>query len=533
MSLNLSLQAELELRRRKKTGKILTAPAQWDKWLQTLFPGHFSKPFADRHEDLWTWIDGIQAGVRPHPFFGIWGRGGGKSMNAEGGIIKLAARKVRKYAWYLCGTQDKADEHVATIAAMLEDSETNKYYPDLSDRALNKFGSSKGWRRQRLRTASGFTVDSLGLDVAKRGAKIEESRPDIIVIDDIDELFDTVQTTLKKMRILSQSLLPAGSPDCAVLFIQNLITPDSVASRLLDGRADFLSDKIVSGPYPAIENMEYEQRDGKYYITGGEPTWEGQDLDVCQAQIFTWGYSSFMQEAQHDVDKSGGIWKNIEWQHVDHKDLPDFLRTAVWVDPAVSSTDESDSMGISAGGVDVEGYVYGLYWWEDITTPEDALERAIEKAVEFKSTRVGVETDQGGDTWRTVFNVALKNVKEKFAKRLTAGTIDKDDYNAITWPEFTSEKAGGKDEKTGKSYGSKVERNSKMLTSYEIGQVRHMRGTHKIIEKALRRFPNKPLDVADSWFWTWFDLTRNVPLDWGNKGKKPLGKVSKKSRWSE
>ncbi len=529
MSFAFNLRAELELRRRKKSGTILTAPSEWDEWLKALFPASFSKPFADRHAELWDWIEAIEPGIRPEPFFAIWGRGGAKSMNAEGGVIRLAAKKVRKYAWYISSTQDKADGHVDTIAAMLENSETNKYYPDLSDRAINKFGNSKGWRRSRLRTASGFTVDAMGLDTGARGSKIEESRPDIIIIDDVDELFDTVKTTLKKIRTLSQTILPAGSSDCAVLFVQNLISPDSVASRLLDGRADMLADKIVSGPYPAIENMEYElNKEGRYMITGGEATWEGQDLDVCQEQIFTWGLSSFLQEAQHDVDKGGGIWKHVQWMRTDYSDLPDFVRTAVWVDPAVSETDESDSMGISAGGIDIHNIVTGLYWWEDITSPEDALERAIKKAVEFKSLTVGVETDQGGDTWRTVFNVALAKVKEEYKKKLS-----RDEYHSISWPEFTSEKAGGTDEKTGKSYGSKVERNSKMLTAYENGQVRHMIGTHKTIEKALKRFPNTPLDVADSWFWCWHDLTRNVPLDWGKGGKK-LGKTEGfKSRWSE
>ena len=156
------------------------------------------------------------------------------------------------------------------------------------------------------------------------------------------------------------------------------------------------------------------------------------------------------------------------------------------------------------------------------------------KAIEVKSLTVGVETDQGGDTWRTVFNVALAAVKEKFKKRMERGDISKDEYHAISWPQFTHEKAGGKDEKTSKSYGSKAERNSKILTSYENGQVYHQIGTHKVIEKALKRFPNTPLDVADSWWWTWHDLTRNVPLDWGKVEAKKIGRVQNfKSKWTD
>jgi hypothetical protein len=510
----------------QRSGKILTAPKKWDDWLRALFPNYFSKPFADRHVKLWSWIEAIQLGVRPAPFFGVWGRGGAKSMNAEGGVIRLAARGARRYAWYVSSTQDKADQHVDTIGAMLEASETNKYYPELSDRAVNKFGSSKGWRRSRLRTASGFTIDALGLDTGARGAKIEESRPDIMIIDDVDELFDSPQSTLKKIKILSQTILPAGSNDCAVLFVQNLITPDSVASRLLDGRADFLSDKIISGPHPAIDNLIYEQIDGRYIITDGTATWAGQDLETCQQQISTWGLSAFLQESQHEVDRAGGIWNHIEFLHIDHKDLPDFVRTCVWVDPAVSSTDESDSMGISAGGITIDGTIVNIFSWEAITTPEDALERAIEKGVEIKATTVGVESDQGGDTWRSVFNAALAKVQEKMK-----GRIGPDQYHAIVWPRFTSEKAGGTDEKTGKSYGSKVERNSKMLTSYENGQVRHMIGTHTLIEKALKRFPNPPLDLADATFWMWHDLTAHAPIDW--KGARNLGRTGVRARNAE
>jgi len=72
---------------------------------------------------------------------------------------------------------------------------------------------------------------------------------------------------VKKIDILTKTILPAGSPDCAILFIQNLIHPESIASRLVDGRADFLSERIVSGPYPAIEGLTYEQRNGKFVIT--------------------------------------------------------------------------------------------------------------------------------------------------------------------------------------------------------------------------------------------------------------------------
>lgn len=497
------LEAEKEKRRRKREGIVLTAPDDWQEWLKTLFPKHFIHPFAKRHIEFWKWVEAIKPNKMPRPFIGIWGRGGAKSTNAEGAIIRLGSKKIRKYAWYVSSTQDKADQHVDNIGEMLTNSETNKYYPDLANRAVNKFGFAKGWRRERLRTASGFTIDSLGLDTGARGAKVDEQRPDLIVIDDVDELFDTTKTTMKKIQILSKTILPAGSMDCAVLFVQNLIHADSIASRLVDGRADFLMDRIISGPYPAIENLAVNQVGGKFKIVGGTPTWRGQSLAIAQQQINLWGYSAFMQEAQHGVDKTGGIWDHIDFQHVEFTKLPPFIRTAVWVDPAVTEKDESDSMGIAAGGLTRDRKIVGLYWWEAITSPEDALERAIKKAIEIHATHVGVETDQGGLAWKSVYLRALAKVQKEYFRKFA-----KEVYNQIVWPRFTEEKAASikKEEDFGSDYKSKTARNFRMLTDYEHGMVSHMIGTHTTIEKALWRFPKTPLDVADAWYWCWNDL---------------------------
>ena len=520
-SASLPLQAQIELELRKRGGRIAPqAPESWQDWLAVMFPQYITAAMAPRHIAHWEWIDALKPGIRPFPLVEIWPRGGAKSTSAELGIVRIGAKKSRKYTWYVSGTQDKADNHVENTGAMLESQNVEKYYPDLSERAVGKYGSSRGWRRSRMHTRSGLIVDALGLDTGSRGIKIEEQRPDLIILDDVDELHDSFATTQKKIETITKSILPAGSGDCAVLFIQNKIHPESIAARLSDGRADFLLDRQVSGPFPAIDGLTYEQRDGRFYITGGIATWEGQNLIICQQQINTWGLSSFLQEAQHEVDHTGGIWDHIEFQHCEWRSLPTFKDISVWVDPAVTSTDQSDCQGISAGGVTTDEKLYGLYWWEGITSPEDALERAIRKGVELNASRVGVETDQGGDTWKSVYKLAC----DKVIKELTAYWQEKnpnkrpEEMPAIKLPEFASDKAGA-------GYGSKVERNARMLTSYEHGNVFHATGTHTVIERSLRRFPDKPLDLADSWYWVWQDLI-GTPNGWIAWAKQQAERVT-------
>jgi LAGLIDADG DNA endonuclease family protein len=769
-----------------------------------------------------------------------------------------------------CSVQDQADDHVATIGSLLESPGLARVYPDMARRLVSKYGHSKGWRRNRLRTRTGFTIDALGLDTAARGAKLEMTRPDLILFDDCDTSTDSVETIQRKLTLLSRDLLPAGSADCAVLGIQNLIHPDGVFARLIDGRAEFLQDRVVSGPIPALEGLTYEQQGGRYVITGGTPTWAGQDVARCQALMDTIGLSAFRIEChpagtrirvgqhqllpiedltpgmlvtthegrqrlltqtmcrlytgelitlrrsgkteqlqatanhpfyvarrprgrwypqqrigprggagqrpvqqltyhwlpaaevqtgdfllepmpespstiidgsviwrfqgkvtgrraqghrqieataelfrllgyylaegtllgmyttsltfhenetefqddvvalfdkvfgvkavkrqsngksiavfapsvivceffqwigcgshnkcvpdwafsaspdlirqliigymrgdgckdpsgfafntvseqlaedirllmlrlgivahvyklkprtvrlpqgtlyqrsehwqgdinggyavklgeilgvphqshgrnqafiangyvhypvhaiareevvdlpvyncevaddhsfladgvsshncQHEAtNQRGGMFDHLDFQHCDWDDVPPLVRVVVWCDPAVTNTDDSDCFGIQADGISVMGTIYRLWSWEDRTSPEDALQRAIRKAIELQAECCGVETDQGGEAWASVYSASARNL-------------------GVSAPPFRSAKAGA-------GHGSKVHRASQMLADYERGRIVHVVGTHEVLERALRRFPKfKPLDLVDSAYWAWNDL---------------------------
>ncbi len=217
----------------------------WSDWLRALFPSYVSHPFAERHSDLWGWAWDIRKGEDSDPFVGCWGRGGAKSTSAELVCVRWGATKARSYGLYLCNTQDQADDHISTIGSLLETPAVATHYPHLADRLVGKYGQSKGWRRNRLRCSDGFTIDALGLDSAARGAKLDDQRPDFIVIDDVDDVEDTEATTAKKVRSLTKKILPALTHDAAILFIQNKVFDDGLMAQVLDGRADFLGGAII------------------------------------------------------------------------------------------------------------------------------------------------------------------------------------------------------------------------------------------------------------------------------------------------
>ena len=293
----------------------MTEDDDWENWLSEMFPLHFTKGFGDHHGLFWEHLSTVRRGLKPKAFFLILARGGGKTTNAEAAPVKLGAEGRRKFCLYVRGSQDKANESVANIAALLESRRFAERYPKMSERKMGKYGNSRGWNLQRLRCGNGFSVVGLGLDAAVRGVKIEEDRPDLIIFDDVDDAKDTSLTTDKKIKSITKSILPAGSNDSAVLGIQNVIKSKGFFGQIASGQADYLLRRTVVGPIPALHQFDYEMKYDqdwgrrRYFITGGIPSWpQGQSKELCESQMNEWGGPAFLSEAQHLTDKEGLVY---------------------------------------------------------------------------------------------------------------------------------------------------------------------------------------------------------------------------------
>ncbi len=480
-------------------------------WRYALFPtyhrnqaGATVEP-ASYHGELFDWIWALERGVRPDPLIAIWARGGAKSTNAEIGVVAIGALNRRSYGLYICDVQDRADDHVGNIGTMLESERLAGFYPSLTRRRVGLYGHSRGWRRNRLRAESGFTVDALGLDTAARGIKLDENRPGFLIFDDIDGLHDSFAATAKKEKTLTQSVLPAGSTDVAVLFVQNLVHEHSIASRL-SGKApepaEYLLNRKVSGPHPAIRDLAYVKVGRQWRITQGTPAWAGFDLDDAEAELNAIGPTAFEGEYQHEVKaRPGGMFNHLKWSEIrvpwggwpGGPELGALERVVVWVDPAITKTDKSDSHAIQADGLGQDGKVYRLYSWEERATPVESIERALLKAHDLGAQGVGIETDQGGDTWQSVYVEALRNLED-------TGRLPKDHILPTRLSDDHQAKAGTTRE-------PKAHRVGTMLADYEIDRYRHVAGTCHVLEAALDRFPlTPPLDLADAAYWSGRDL---------------------------
>jgi len=334
-------------------------PADGLAWVQQQFPAYFQDaqghpvPLAPRHVEFWQWVWALRPGTPVPALFAVWPRGGGKSTAAELACAAIGYHGLRRYGLYISSVQQQADDHVQNVATMLERLGV--------DRSLNKYGYSRGWRVNRLRTAAGFVLDAIGLEVAARGVKLDEGRPDLLICDDLDEENDSDQTLLHKEKALTRKLLPAGTPDVAVLGVQNLPHPEGLFTKIVQGRAEYLRQRQICGPYPALAGctdpwytlVEAGHGPPHYRITSGTPTWAGQDLAACEALLNRIGPTAFEVECQHKVDLLNmSLFPREKWKSFDVWPSPD------WFEVLVQSWDATFG-NEKAHGSYVAGHLWG------------------------------------------------------------------------------------------------------------------------------------------------------------------------------
>lgn len=506
------------------------------EWLELFLPSYFTAPFGAHQERFWRWVWSIRRGQRSAPHLNVWARGGAKSTSVEAACVALGQRQERVYVLYVCRVQTKADDHVANIGSMLGSQRLALIAPELSRRAVTEYGTSRGWKRTRLHTASGFVIDALGLDAAARGAKVDEDRPDLIVLDDIDDALDGPGIVASNIVRLSRSIIPAGSADAIVMGAQNMVNPDGVFAQIADGRAEMLGDAVVNGPVPALDgafaiepNPDYdrtvEERDvgsfedrraRPWVILGGEPTWAGQDRDACERMLANMGPTAFRIECQHEKRRAiGGMYDDVldTIEHVTRDELPDLVTKTIWLDPAMTDTDNSDAHGCQCDGISTDGTIYRLRSWEERASPGEALLTAIRWSYEEGVDHVGVEMNVGADmsgrgveaSWRKAFDGATT----QFLNEIRSESGPDHPWLTRTRPMLLKTIATS-------GTGSKADRSATMHADYERpGRIVHVvddvEPYHERLEAALARaFKVKPFDLADAAYWSWRHLRRET-----------------------
>jgi predicted phage terminase large subunit-like protein len=128
------------------------------------------------------------------------------------------------------------------------------------------------------------------------------------------------------------------------------------------------------------------------------------------------------------VDTPGALWTvdNIEAHRVEH--APAMKRVVVAIDPAVTSGEDSDSTGIVAAGLGVDGELYVLHDRTCRLSPDGWAQAAVALYDEVEGDRIVAEVNNGGDLVETVLrtvdsSVPVRKVHASRGKRLRAEPV--------------------------------------------------------------------------------------------------------------
>lgn len=130
-------------------------------------------------------------------------------------------------------------------------------------------------------------------------------------------------------------------------------------------------------------------------------------------------------------DNPGALWRRsmIDSARIPQStDLPPFTRVVVGVDPAVTSSDDSDFTGIVVCGMTNDGQYYVLADDTCKLSPQDWAQKAIQAYDDYKADRIVAETNNGGDLVINLFkqvrpSVSVRKVTATRGKALRAEPI--------------------------------------------------------------------------------------------------------------
>lgn len=295
-------------------------------WLLTLFPFVFADDFSDDHrkywEHKWNVLQRLKRGefVSPAELVTliILGRGMGKSTMAEVAALMRAAILGQTYLLYVCGVDDQAREHIANIKFLIEhpDSRLAEFYPALAEPKSQRTGGADTWNKDTFITQSGAIFRAKGLNSSMRGLRVGTLRPDQIILDDIDDIKDSVAVAQNKLAVIKASILPVAADNATIDFPQNLITEHSVMNQIYTGKSDALSDRTTIGVTKAFTLLnvnssidEVTNRLKHVIEPSSVPSWAGFDIPKAQKFLNASGLDTFLAEYQNELDryKSGKV----------------------------------------------------------------------------------------------------------------------------------------------------------------------------------------------------------------------------------
>lgn len=388
----------------QKAKRIAHLEANPEQWFKYYFPNFYTAEPALFHKKS-TKL------VLDNPEYYIvrsWSRELAKSARTMMEVLNLALTGKKKNILLVSASYNDAERLLLPYKTILE----------CNNRIINDYGTQESisnWEAGEFITRKGVSFRAIGAGQSPRGTRNDASRPDVILIDDIDTDIDcrNPETIQKKYEWIEQALIPTRSISVPLLIIAcgNIIAKYCCITEM-GKKAD------------TWEVVNIRDKNGK-------STWPTKNteemIDRALKPIST---SSQQKEYYNNPIRIGKIFKKAIYAKC--PPLKSCEHVIIYSDPATSNKDKSASSKKSVGVIGFKNNNFYLYKvWLDgmnqrnfVTNLYAASDYVKEKGVDV--FKIWIENNSLQDPfWEQVIKPLIKETGRQLNKTVLYMSLDK------------------------------------------------------------------------------------------------------------
>lgn len=370
-----------------------------------------------------------------------------------------------RFAAAFADSAGQAEVHLQTFKTELDTNEAlARDFPELCRPLVgNRKNSAISQSRDLIIQANGFAFAAKGADSKSHGLKIGKQRPDLLLFDDIEpgEANYSDNEALKRKGTVLNDIFPMNIR-ARVVFAGTTTMPNSIIDQMRmveEKQREFLEEKGYRAESPnELDCREYKSGTNEFNSNSPISTpnshaenfenWEREFYDSLDPEL-RWVLDErirvhyFPVVLKNPDGSERSLWPEFwsmeyinQYRHtrafaMNLMNRPVSLDAAYWqfedirigepaggygntllvVDPAVTTKKRSDytGLGILSRGLDAEGnddgFIYVRYAEQHKIAPGVELRELVSSLCKTYGAKVAVvESNMGGDVWRTIFD---------------------------------------------------------------------------------------------------------------------------------
>ena len=261
---------------------------------------------------------------------------------------------------------------------------------------LDHFGPQKSdekWTNTHIRLKNGSVIRAMG-----SGAKLRGFRPDIVIIDDIENDENVLSEDYRKKtwEWFWKAVMNTVKPTGQVLVAGTILHPLSFISTLLED--EHLNESWTKNKFRALVTD----------LAGNEHSvWPEQYPTTWLVSKRDMNPTAFEQEYMNNpVPDSLRPFHDEDIQYYDR--LPKGLSYTTTMDPAIATNSKNDYTAIVTVGTDEHGNMYIAEVTKKRMLPDESIKELFSHVIQWQPHTVGIETTGFQKMLKTAFELEAK-----------------------------------------------------------------------------------------------------------------------------